>query len=385
MTFPPSRHPDFPQPINHNLFLEKVAIDINSVLPLFSRGWVSGIGRTTKELVEALDQMDNLPVEIVLYSQNTKGVRGSLLGTRFATRHLYAPHKSWCNRMIGMTHLREMATKYDLLHIPHNFEWVRRPERTVVTMHDAMFFAMPDEAFNHESAQRLYPTLARRCRGVITCSESSKRDIMTHMDIPSERVFVIPWGYNKELFHPEKGKKRGNPYFLAVSCSLGRKNTMSVIKAYEMLVKQNPEHELVLVWPNIPVEAWRYCNQDHLVNHIYIHSAIDDERLSVLYNEATATFFPSRYEGFGLPVLESMACGTPVVTCRNSSLPEVGGDAAIYVEPDDIVAMSRIMEQFEQGELKKDDFRDRCTAQASLFSWERCARQTLDVYLKCLE
>lgn len=362
----------------------RVAIDINSVLPLYSRGWVSGIGRTTKELVEALDRIGNLPLDIVLYSQNTKGVNGELLKTHFETRHIFAPHKSWCNKLIGKSHLRELATKYDLLHIPHNFEWVRRPERTIVTMHDAMFFAMPDDTFDHEYAKRLYPTLAKKCRGIITCSESSKRDIIQYMGIAEDHVFVCPWGYRKDLFHPEKGKKRGNPYFLAVSCSMGRKNTISVIKAYEKIVKQNPQHELVLVWPNIPNEAWRYCNQDHLVNHIYIHSAIDDERLSVLYNEATATFFPSRYEGFGLPVLESMACGTPVVTCNNSSLPEVGGDAALYVDPDDIEGMSRLMEQFEQGDLKKDDFRERCIIQASGFSWERCAQQTLDVYTKCL-
>lgn len=364
--------------------MSRVVIDINSVLPFYVKRWVSGIGRTTKELVEALDHIDDLPVEIVLYSQNTKGIKGDKLETHFASKHINAPHKNWCNRMIGMTHLREIATKYDLLHIPHNFEWVRRPDRTLVTIHDAMFFAMPDETFDHEYAQRVYPTLAQRCRGIITCSESSKRDIMKYMDIPEERVFVCPWGYNKELFHPEKGKKRGNPYFLAVSCSMGRKNTMSVIKAYEKIVKQNPQHELVLVWPNIPNEAWSYCNQDHLVNHIYIQSSIDDERLSVLYNEATATFFPSRYEGFGLPVLESMACGTPVVTCRNSSLPEVGGEAALYVEPDDIDGLSRIMEQFEQGDLKKENFYDRCLKRASHFSWQHCAQQTLEVYQKML-
>lgn len=364
--------------------MRRVAIDVDSVMPLYSKGWLSGIGRTTKELVEAFDRMEELPVDITLYSQNTKGISGERMQTRFASRHLRLPHKSWSNKIVGMLHLREMMTRYDLLHIPHNFEWVSRPERTIVTIHDAMFFAMPDETFDHEKARRLYPTLAKRCRGIITCSESSKRDIVKYMDVDEASVFVCPWGYDKELFHPEKNKRKGNPYFLAVSCSTGRKNTMAIVKAYEKIVRQNPSHELVLVWPNIPAEAWRYCNQEHLASHIYIQSAIDDEGLSVLYNEASATFFPSRYEGFGLPVLESLACGTPVVTCHNSSLPEVGGDAALYVDPDDIDAMSRIMEQFEQGDLKKEDFRERCLAQASRFSWERCAQQTLDAYTKCL-
>lgn len=365
--------------------MKRVVIDINSVLPLYKYGWISGIGRTTKELVEALDKMGPLPFEIMLYSQNTKGISGRRMETHFRTRHLMLPHRDWVNRAIGQTHLREVLTKYDLLHVPHNFEWVRNPERTLVTIHDAMFFAKPDEVFDHAYAQKVYPTLARRARGIITCSQSSKNDIMRYMEVPAEKIHVCPWGYREDLFHPNKGKKTGYPYFLSVSCSTGRKNTMTLVRAYEQFVKQNPSHELVLVWPEIPQEALDYCNQGHLRNHIYITDDVNDERLSVLYNEATATFFPSRYEGFGLPVLESMACGTPVVTCRNSSLPEVGGDAAIYVEPDDVDGMCRLMEEFEQGTRRKEDYEARCLAQASKFSWQRCAEQTVEVYRELLE
>ena len=364
--------------------MKKVVIDINSVLPLYSRGWISGIGRTTKELVEQLGRIDDLPFELLLYSQNTKGISGRKMGLDFSCHHICLPHKQLVNKIISKTPLREIATRYDLLHIPHNFEWVRHPERTVVTIHDAMYFACPDEVFDHDYAQRVYPILAKRCRAIITCSESSKRDIMKYMDINDDKIFVCPWGYRKDIFHPNKGKKTGYPYFLCVSCSTGRKNTMSIVKAYEQLVKQKPMHELVLVWPNTPQEVLEYCNQGHLRNHIYITTDVDDERLSVLYNEATALFFPSRYEGFGLPVLEAMACGTPVITCRNSSLTEVGGDAALYVDPDDIPTMYSYMEQFEQGTLKKSDLSERCIEQASHFSWERCASQTVEVYKQCL-
>lgn len=364
--------------------MKRVVIDINSVLPLYSRGWISGIGRTTKELVEALDKMDNLPFELMLYSQNTKNISGKQLGLKYQNKHIYFPHKDWANKIIKTFHIRECATHYDLLHIPHNFDWVAKPQKTLVTIHDAMFFAYPDEVFDYKYAQKVYPTLAKKCKGIITCSESSKRDIMQYMDIPEEKVSICPWGYRDDIFYPRDNKKTGYPYFLMVSCSTGRKNTMSVIRAYEKFVKQKPQHELVLVWPNPPQTALDYCNQAHLRNHIYITNDIDDERLSVLYNEATATFFPSRYEGFGLPILESMACGTPVVTCRNSSLPEVGGDAALYVDPDDIDAMFDIMGKFEQGDLKKGDFESLCLKQAELFSWQKCAEQTVEVYKKWL-
>lgn len=364
--------------------MKKVAIDVNSVLPLYGRGWLSGIGRTTRELVETLSGFDDLPFEVVLYSQNTRGISGRRMGTDFRCRHIYLPHKPLINRIIGMTPLREVATGYDLLHIPHNFEWVHKPERTVVTIHDAMFFARPDEVFDHERAQRTYPTLARRSRAVITCSESSKRDIVKYMGVDDAKVFVTPWGYNSRLFNPSQIREAAQPYFLCVSCSLGRKNTMSVVKAYEEFVRQQPEHQLLLVWPNTPQQVVEYCSREHLRDRVRILTNVDDQQLARLYGEATALFFPSRYEGFGLPVLEALACGTPVVTCRNSSLPEVGGDAALYVDPDNVGAISRYMEQFEQGDLTKKELSQRCIAQASHFSWQRCAAQTVEVYKYCL-
>ena len=363
---------------------KRVVIDVNAALPLYNKGWVSGIGRTTKELVEALDNIDNLPFDVMLYSQNTKGIRGDRLQTHFKSRHLLLPHKSWANRMIGKTHLREWSTGYDLLHIPHNFEWVRKPERTLVTIHDALFFAYPDDVFNFQYYQQVYPTLAKRCRGIITCSESSKKDIMQYMDVPGEKIFVCPWGYRKDIYYPREQKKVEHSYFLMVSCSMGRKNSMSVIRAYEKFSKNNPSHELWIVWPNTPQSVLEYCGQSHLKKLIHISQSVDDDTLGQLYSDATATFFPSRYEGFGLPVLESMACGTPVVTCQNSSLPEVGGDAAFYVDPDDMEALCDYMEQFEQQTLKKTDYSEKCMAQASLFSWERCAQQTVEVYKQLL-
>lgn len=364
--------------------MKRVAIDINSVLPLYGRGWVSGIGRTTKGLVEALDRINNLPFKIALYSQNTRDITGRKLGLGFETIHISLPHKPTINKVIGKTHLREIALNYDLLHIPHNFEYVRRPEKTVVTLHDALFFVHPDEVFDSQHYCKLYPTLAKRCRAIITPSQASKHDIMQYMDIPDDRIFVCPWGCDRELFRPLQCDAPQHPFFLSVSCSTGRKNTMAVIRSYEKIVHQHPRHLLVLVWSNVPDEVAQYCNQPNLKDKVQIMSNVSDQELVKLYNQATTTFFPSRYEGFGLPVLESMTCGTPVVTCNNSALSEVGGDAALYVEPDDIDAMARYMEEFEQGNMTKQALQQSCLAQASKFSMEECAKLTADVYTKCL-
>lgn len=361
--------------------MKRVVIDVDSVINYYTRGWVSGIGRTTIELVKALSQQTDLPVELMLYSQNMKGIGAKNMNIPLLYRHLWWPYRDRWNRVLSHTPIRQWLTHYDLYHIPHNFDHVHHPERTIVTIHDALFFAYPDDSPLHQFARRYYPELARRCRAIITCSESSKRDIVHYMDVPADKIFVTPWGLNRNMFYPNPQPPTGNPFFLMVSCGSKRKNARTLIKAYEQFVIHHPRHELVMVWPNVPDDVVNYCSKEPLRSHVYFEDAVDDERLSRLYNEATATFFPSHYEGFGLPVLESMACGTPVVTCNNSSLPEVGGTAAFYVDADDIDAMAQYMERFENGDFNMVSLRQRCIEQASQFSWQRCAHQTLQAYL----
>lgn len=141
----------------------------------------------------------------------------------------------------------------------------------------------------------------------------------------------------------------------------------------------------MLVWKNPSVEAILFVKQEGLSDKVHFVQGLSNEELADMYSSATATFFPSKYEGFGLPILESMASGTPVVTCKNSSLEEVGGNAAIYVEPEDIRTMSIWMENFENRCVDYEKIKMACIKQASLFTWEKCAEKTIDVYKKCLE
>ncbi|MDY5969778.1 MAG: glycosyltransferase family 1 protein [Bacteroidales bacterium] len=361
--------------------MRRIALDVNSVVPFFIQGWTTGIGRTTLELVQAMDQLENLPVEVVLFSQNMKGSGARNLGTHFKARHLFLPFRDKWNRLLSYTPTREWLTGCDLFHIPHNFDHVHHPEKTILTLHDALFFVHPEEKLNHSFAQKHYPKLARRCKHIITCSQSSKRDIMQYMDIPEEKITVIPWGVNNVIFHPAIPAENKRRYFLSVSCSAGRKNTMAVVRAFAQFASGNhPEHRLILVWDNPSEETLIFIQRQHIVPLVDIIPSVDNQQLADLYAHATATFFPSRYEGFGLPVLESMACGTPVVTCPNSALPEVGGDAALYVLPDDIDSMARLMESFENASANLVLLREKCLRQASRFSWLRCAQETINCY-----
>lgn len=372
--------------------MKKILIDANPSVPFLVSGSIYGIGRTNKELIEALNTIsaDSIPFKIELYTQNLKGVSAKRLSTHFKTHHAFVRNNYNGNRFVKALHIRELLCDYDIMHITHNYENVVNPEKCIVTIHDAMMFSHPEPFLGHEAARKDIPPFARKAKAIITCSENSKKEISHYMDVDPDKIFVIPWGVDHNILHP--GEFKGNQYsgnksyFISVSCNIGRKNTISVVKAYINFFKQKSEHDLILVWRNPSEEVLKLIeNHPEVKDHIHFASNISNEELADLYRSASCTFFPSRYEGFGLPIAESMASGTPIVTCANSSLPEVGGDVAYYVDPDDIDAMSVYMEQFENGSLKKDSLMDANVRQSMKFTWENCARQTLEVYKKCLE
>jgi glycosyltransferase involved in cell wall biosynthesis len=371
--------------------MKKLLIDANPSVPYLVAGHVNGIGRTNFELIRTLDGMrSEIPFEIELYTQNIRGVKATGLGTGFKARHVYLRNNNRGNRIAAALRLRELTSRYDLMHITHNFEYVAHPEKCIVTIHDAMMFSYPEPFLGHDFAREFFPPFARRAKAIVTCSENSRREISEYMDVDPEKIFVAPWGVDHKLLYPHKtGACRfteGEPFFISVSCDRGRKNTIATVRAFISFNRLDPTHHLVLVWRNPSEEVLRLIEENPEVkNKIHFASGISNEELADLYAGATCSFFPSRYEGFGLPIAESMACGTPVVTCRNSSLEEVGGDVAFYVDPDDTDAMASIMERFENGSLKKEELLDANHRQSMLFTWERCAALTLDVYRKCLE
>ena len=157
---------------------KKLLIDVNSIIPYYVSGKVNGIGRTTLELLQALADIDNLPFEIELYSQNMKGIGGRNTGLHFECSHFYLPHREKWNKILSKFPIREWFTGYDIMHIPHNFEYVHRPEKCIVTIHDAMFFSYPEDFLGHGYARKHYPLLAQKSKAVITCSENSKKEIV---------------------------------------------------------------------------------------------------------------------------------------------------------------------------------------------------------------
>ena len=373
---------------------KRLCIDINSIVPLFVRGYVSGIGRTTLELVEALAGIkDELSFEIILFSQNMKGISGRNLNLPFKNKHLYLPYRENYNKFLGKYPIREVFTQYDLLHIPHNFENVHCPEKTLVTLHDAMFYSYPEPFLVDEKMKRLITSLAVKSKGIVTCSESSKGDILKYMNVAEEKITVIPWGVSTKQFFPESQElihkamnkfSLNKPYFIMVSCNIGRKNTAMLIENFRNYIQEGGQYDLVLVWENPPPDLLNKYKKEIGEKRIHFVGGISTSDLRAMYSGAIASFFPSKYEGFGLPILESIACATPVVTCRNSSLEEVGKKMALYVDPDSSEEMSQYMHDFEVGKYDLDVFQEKAMLHIKDFSWENTAKKYVEFYQKNL-
>lgn len=380
-------------------YMKRVMIDAGGLAYYFVTGRVNGIGRTTMELIQALAaRAGELPFEVMLYSQNMKGIGGRNLHTPFRCRHLYLPDRPQVNRLLACTPVKEWFTGYDLLHIPSNFAYVHRPDRCVVTIHDALFMKMQEQAFNHDKMRMEVPPFARACRHIITCSEASKRDIVETMHVEPEKVTVIYWGIKHDVFHPLQLAKEDiinelkehyaampSDYFLSVSCNAERKRTHLLVEAYMELCKQRPVNDLVLVWGNPPQWLMQKINSSPARGRVHFVTGLGDDQLALLYNGAMAAFTLSSYEGFGLPLLEAMACGTPVATCGNSSLGEIAADAAIYMDEPVKESALAVMEQFENGSIDIEKYRQKGLTRAAEFTWQRTAAKTIEVYKHNLE
>ncbi|MCM8533484.1 MAG: glycosyltransferase family 4 protein, partial [Lentisphaeraceae bacterium] len=238
----------------------------------------------------------------------------------------------------------------------------------------------------HKQMAKNVPPLLKKCLHIITCSEYTKKDLISHLGIPAEKITVIPWGMNHDFFSPAEDqntvelsitKKLGinKPFFLGVSCSTGRKNTPMLLQCYERILEENPDNDLVLVWDAPEEIRQRYNNP-----RIHFTGKVDDNTLRDLYRCATATVYPSLYEGFGLPVLESMSCGTPVICSDVTSLPEVGGEVSLYINPLDSKSLYDQMMKFERKELDLKKIIKEGIKHAQKFTWKECAQKTMNVY-----
>ena len=265
-----------------------------------------------------------------------------------------------------------------------HFNYVVPPSyrgRSVVTVHDLSFERMPWLMGRRDRMlfRRFVPASARRADRVLAVSEHTKRDLAEHYGIPEDKIVVTPNGVDP-VFHANGSAPERPPYVLFVGGIQPRKDPLAAIEALALL---HGDLGLVVVGAEKRggEEVRRTVRRLGLEQRVDLAGHVDHEELAGLYRGAVCLVFPSRYEGFGLPVLEAMASGTPVVAAAAGAVPEVAGDAAILVEPGDPEAIA-------DGVRRALADRERLIAagleRASRFSWTETARRTLAVYRELL-
>jgi len=366
---------------------KRVVIDASPLL----YGQAVGIARSTRRLVEALLGLET-DLDLRLVGRRLLGPSLASLGYGVPGVQLRLPRVAEPTiRALGLV---ELSCPADLYHATDFYLPLRRPENAVATIHDVIFLTDPEPMVDHARLARWVPGFARRCRRIVTVSEFSKGEIAATLDIDPAKIDVVPWAADPDVFRPEPDRESlgsrleaahglRRPYFLAVSCSIGRKNTPMVLDAYAELCRHEPANDLVLVWDPPPGLRERFGTGE-LARRVHFVPRQSDAGLRDLYCGATALLYPSRHEGFGLPVLEALSCGTPAIVSATASLPEVAGDAGIYVDPNDASSLRAAMERFEAGADDRTALRTAALAQAGRFSWERTAQETVGVYQRCL-
>lgn len=363
----------------------RIGVDATPLL-----GQRSGIGHYTARLLAA--QLRTEPErEFLLYSnrplenlepqlEQATRVPGYLLRSRWLWMQLMLP------RLISQT-------RPDLCHFTNALAplWINRPY--VLSIYDATLFLYSSyHPWTRLLAIRLMlPLAVRRASAVITISQSARQDLQKILNIPSEKIHVV-YGAAHPQFEPvtqqaklaQVRQKYGLPeqFLLYVGTLEPRKNLTRLVKAFGRLKKMGQPHKLVLAGP------WGWSmngfNQQidklDLGDSIQMLGYIPDEDLPSLYSLATVFVFPSIYEGFGLPPLEAMACGTPVLSSKNSSLAEICGDAAFLVDPLNEESLLEGLRQLLESKALQLELGEIGRKRAAEFSWERAAKETIAVY-----
>lgn len=281
----------------------------------------------------------------------------------------------------------------DVLHVPFNFLPVGRT-RKIVTIHDLAFLHLPE---THGPAERTRLTLltgfsARRADHVLTVSEFSKRDIAEQYGVPPARITVAPNAAERDVFRPPSDAERaefrrraGLPfeYLLHVGTLHPRKNVPVLIEAYARLRARGiADHHLVLVGRRErgAADVFRLIRARGIDSVVHHYETLDAAMLAGVYGAATALVLPSLYEGFGVPVLEAMSCGCPVLSSWAGALPEVCGDAAVLFDPRDADALAAQLERIVVDADLRRELARRGLANCERFSWERTAAVVAGVY-----
>jgi len=348
--------------------------DFNVGLGRYSRGLIDGLGRVDR---------DNR-YEVLMPDDSCRFTDRSNFHYRLIRFPVFK-RRVW-EQLAPLT-----AGMHDLLHFPHDSCVAWKRAKFVATVHDVKPMLFPALAQRRNLNSLIESLLVgdkwAKIDHVVTDSDCSRRDILAHLHVPAHHLTVVHPGIDLERFTPgtEQGRaERRRPFVLSVAGGDPTKNVETLVEAFGRLPLTIREgHDLMLVgdFRRRP-ELRERAAQLGIEQQVRFPGVVDDDRLIELYRQAALFVFPSRYEGFGLPVLEAMACGCPTISSNASSLPEVAGDAALLVDPSDVEGFTKEVQRVLSDQDLARDLRAKGPVRAAQFSWDRTAREMIAMYEK---
>lgn len=351
----------------------------------------AGSGIYARNLVDALQHLDtDDEYQVFAVKQHRDMARRKTLRTRMDTiyRDIVWTH--------GFLPWQAYRANVDILHMPANVIPILPSCPTVVTILDTITVQFPRHfTFWHRNYSRLFiPLAAKYATRILTISEHSKHDIVTQLSVVPDKVVVTYPGVSarfrpvsKREITDVKQRYGLNSFILTVGTLEPRKNIIRLLQALALLRKRGCSCHLIHAGP----QGWLF---DEILAEVHRLELQDTVRfldrvplgdLVELYNAASVFVYPSLYEGFGLPVLEAMICGCPVITSNTSSLPEIVGEAGIMVDPYNAQQLAEEIQRVLEDSVLAQEMRQEGMKRASQFSWQRCARETRAVYRQVLE
>jgi glycosyltransferase involved in cell wall biosynthesis len=352
----------------------------------------SGIAVYSRRLIESLAGLETPHRFLICYRLSRFGRRAAFLRPqqRIATRRHGAPSPTFSVRLMQEHLTFWLPSQTDVFH-----SLAQRPpafhfRKEIVTVLDV--FPITGRDYSTPDFQKRFSALLREAVGraarIITLSRYTAGELARHCRVARERIRVIPAGVDwpERVLDPQERQREreqfvgaGNEMVLAVGAIQTRKNTLNTVRAVASLP---PNYKLVLAGGNgYGGEIVRdFIHRAGLESRVKMLGYVTDDRLDLLYQAASLFLFPSLEEGFGLPVLEAMAHGVPVVASATSSLPEVGGDAALYVDPRDPDDIAHKIQLGVEDNNLRAGLTQRGLARARQFTWQRTAEETLKVY-----
>lgn len=354
----------------------------------------AGLKRYSESLAQELDPL--LGQRLRLF-QNSLGKRGPLRGWEDrAVAGVRLGYRSWRAAVwlaqLGRVSMDRLLPDAELFHATEHLLLPLKHIPTVFTVHDLIFEHYPQyhKKMNHLYLRAAMPLYCKRATAIIAVSEATQSDLLNHYAIDSQRITVVPEAAASH-FVPQPPdrvdavrRRYGLPsrYVLAVGTLEPRKNLIRLVDACGSLFAQEIIDALVLVgskgwlyegfFRHLETLPWR--------DRVLLPGFVDDEDLPAVYSGALVTAQPSLYEGFGLTVLEAMACGSPVCASNVASLPEVGHDAACYFDPESTEDMACCLRRLLEDSTLRQEMRQRGLAHSARYSWRRTAEETLAVY-----